>query len=84
MEAFLSILCQYKVLKEGNNCTWILMGHLVQIWGEKKTTIYFGSFLMSFDSIIDITKKALSLEILIASIVLNNSFGVGKLCFRDF
>ena len=43
---------------------------------EKKTSMHFRSLIMSFGSIIDITKKVPSLVSFIASIVLNNSFGV--------
>jgi len=52
------------------------MGHLTQLMREKKTSMYFGSLVMSFGAIIDITKKVPSLMSFITFIVFNNSFGV--------
>jgi len=60
----------------GNGYSWILMGHLAQLWREKKTSLYFGSLLMSFESIMTFTKKKPCLLSLRASILFNNSIGV--------
>jgi len=46
------------------------MGHLAQVRREKKTSMYFGSLVMSFESIMGFIKKLLS-----PSMVFNNSFG---------
>jgi len=43
---------------------------------KKKQSIQFGILFMSFESIIDFTKKIPSLVSLIASMVFNDSFGV--------
>ena len=47
---------KYGVIRR-NICSWILVGHLGQLMREKKTSIYFGSQITSFESIIDITRK---------------------------
>ena len=52
------------------------MGHLVPLWREKKTIIYFGRLHMSFESNLNFTEKIPSLLTLIASIVFNNSIRV--------
>jgi len=52
------------------------MGPLAQLVRENKTSMHFGSFVMSFKSIINITKKASSLVSFITSIVFNDLFGV--------
>jgi len=41
---------------------------------EKKTSMHFGSLIMTFESIIDIIRKVLSLMSILASIVFNNLF----------
>ena len=43
---------------------------------KKKTSIHFGSLFMSFESIMDFTKKIPRLVSLIASIEFNDSFEV--------
>ena len=50
---------------------------------RKKISMYFRSLLVSFESIIDFTKKIPSLDSLIASIVLDDSFGI-KLHLLNF
>jgi len=62
------------VLRGKNNYSWILMGHSVQLLREKKTSMYFGNSLMSFESMMDFKKKITTLVSLIAHIVFNNSF----------
>jgi len=52
------------------------MGHLVPLWREKKTIIYFGRLHMSFESNLNFTKKITNLLTLIASIVFNNSIRI--------
>jgi len=51
-------------------------GVLNWLMKEKKTSIYFGSLIVRFESIIDITKKVPSLVSFIVSIVFNQSFKV--------
>ena len=41
----------------GNGYSWILMGHLAQLWREKKSNTYFGRVFMSCESIMDLTKE---------------------------
>jgi len=53
-----------------------LNGPLAQLIREKKTSMYFGSLVMNFKSIIDITKKVSSLVSFITYIVFNDSFGM--------
>jgi len=52
------------------------MGHLAQSWREKKTSMCFGSLLLSFESIMDLTKKLSCLMSLTTLLILNDSFGV--------
>jgi len=52
------------------------MRHVVQLRRGKKTSMYLGGLLMSFESIINFTKKILRVLSLIASIVFNNPIGV--------
>ena len=59
-----------------NNCSHILKGLLAWLIREKKTSKYFGSSIISFESISNITKKLPSLPTLINSTVLHESFGV--------
>jgi len=53
----LCILGQNKLILGGNQCLWIVMGHLVQLKREKKTSMYFEISLMSFESVMDFTTK---------------------------
>jgi len=43
--------------KGGNQCLWIILRHLLPLWRAKKTSMYFENLLMSFESIMDFTKK---------------------------
>jgi len=55
------------------------MGHLAQLWRtKKKTSTYFENLLVSFESVIDSTKKISSLVILITFVVFNTSSRVKK------
>jgi len=72
------ILCVFGQNKatKGGKYLWIVMGHLIQLGREKKTSIYFESSLICFESIMDFTKKIQSSVSLIAFIVFSNSIGV--------
>jgi len=54
----------------------IQVGPLAKLIREKKTNMHFGSSVMSFKNIINITKKVPSLLSFIASIAFNDSCGV--------
>ena len=51
---------------------------------RKKTSMHFGSLIMSVKSIIDISKKVPRLVSLIASIVFKNTFGVETIFIGHF
>ena len=57
---------------------------LVQLMGEKKASVPFGSLVMNFKSINDITKKVPSLVSFITFIGSNDSLGGGKPYLFDF
>ena len=60
-----------KVISKGNEYSWIFSARFMR---EKKKNMHFGSLIMSFESFVDITKKAPSLGSLIAFIEINNLF----------
>ena len=79
-----NIMAKIRWYKGETNVYGLLKGHLTQLVGENKTSMYFGSLSMSFESIIDITKKVTSLVSFIASIVFNNSFGMENHIYWTF
>jgi len=71
------ILGQDEVMEKGNQCLCIVLGHLVSLWREEKSNMYFrGASLMSFGSNMDFTKEIPSLLSLIASFVFKDSIGM--------
>jgi len=67
---------QNKITSGGKEYSWTFMELLAWLIREKKTSIHFGSLFMSFESIMDFTKKIPSIVSLIASIEFNDSFRV--------
>jgi len=66
---------------EKAKCLWTLKGCLAWLMREKKTSMHYGTLIMSFKSIIDITKEVPSLESSIASIMFNNLFRMENYIF---
>jgi len=62
----------------GESNVWTLEALLARLMNKKKTNMHFGSLIMSCELIIDITKKVPNFVSFIASIVLNNTFGMKK------
>ena len=65
-----------KVIQGGNAYSWILGEFSARFIREKKKSMHFGSLIISFESLMDITKKVPSFGSLIAFIGINNLFGV--------
>jgi len=78
----LTIMGQLRLYK-GKQLLMDLMGHLTQLMNEKKTNMHFRSLFIGCGSIIDITKKLLSLASVTAFAVFSNPFGV-KIVFTGF
>ena len=64
-----------KVIQGGNEYSWILLEFSARFIREKKESMHFGSLIMRFESLMDITRKVPSLGSLIAFIGINNQFG---------
>ena len=65
-----------KVIQGGNEYSWILLEFSARFIREKKKSMRFGSLIMSFESLMDITKKVPCLGSLIAFIGIDNIFEV--------
>ena len=65
-----------KVIQGGNEYSWILLEFSAPFIREKKKSMRFGSLIMSFESLMDITKKVPCLGSLIAFIGIDNIFEV--------
>ena len=64
---------QNKIIWGKNEYSWTFMELLAWLMREKKTSTHFRSLFMSFELIIDFTKKIPSLVSLIVSIEFNDS-----------
>ena len=52
------------------------MGHLAQLWKQKKTRIYVGNSFRSYENNYGVYKENIKFMSLIGSVMFNDSFGV--------